>query len=176
MTADRHDLILRAQTGDGAALGRLLAECQIDARRYAMRHCATSEIDDAVQETLLIVVRRLHALRTAAAFAGSLFTVVRRECSRLMRRLVSHEDIDDDRIAAELAAHSDEQLRLELVFALESLPAHYLEIVLMRDVEELTIAEICARLGVTVATAKARLRRARLLMREYMLGEDAGAA
>ena len=46
----------------------------------------------------------------------------------------------------------------------------------MRDVEELTMAEICARLGVTAATAKGRLRRARLLMREYMLGEDAGAA
>jgi RNA polymerase sigma factor (sigma-70 family) len=176
MTAYRHNLILRAQTGDGDALDRLLAMCQVDARRYAMRHCAASEIDDAVQESLLIVVRRVHALRTAAAFAGWLFTVVRRECARMMRRLVSHEDIDDDRIAAELAAHSDEQLRLELVFALESLPAHYLEIIMLRDVEELTIAEICARLGVTVAVAKARLRRARLLMREYMLGEDAGAA
>jgi DNA-directed RNA polymerase specialized sigma24 family protein len=44
--------------------------------------------------------------------------------------------------------------------------------ILLRDFEELTIAEICERLDVSVATAKARLRRARVLVREYLLGAD----
>jgi RNA polymerase sigma factor (sigma-70 family) len=157
------------------ALDRLLAECQCDARRYAMRHCATSEVDDAVQETLLIVTRHVRSLKTAASFAGWLFTIVRRECRRLTRRMFSHEDLDDDRIEARLAERPRDELRLDLAFALESLPAHYLEMILLRDFEELTISEICERLDVTVATAKSRLRRARILVREYLLESEESA-
>lgn len=172
MVAIRQDLVLRAQTGDNLALGQLLAECQLDARRYAMRRRITSEIDDAVQETLLIVTRHVASLKTAAAFAGWLFTIVRRECSRLERKLFAHEDLHDDRIAAELALRSNDELRMELAFALESLPPHYLEIILLRDFEEMTISEICERLGVTIAVAKSRLRRARVLVREYLLDKE----
>jgi RNA polymerase sigma factor (sigma-70 family) len=63
-------------------------------------------------------------------------------------------------------------MRTELAFALDSLPAHHLEVILLRDFEELTIAEICERLDVSVQTAKARLRRARLLVREYLIGGE----
>ncbi len=176
MAATRQDLILRAQDGDTLALDRLLAECQCDARRYAMRHCVTSEIDDAVQETLLIVTRHVRSLKTAASFAGWLFTIVRRECARLSRKMFSHEDIDDDRIAAELARRSGDELRTELASALESLPPRYLEMILLRDFEELTIADICQRLGVTAATVKSRLHRARALVREYLLDQEQAAA
>jgi RNA polymerase sigma factor (sigma-70 family) len=172
MATCTHDLVVRARGGDAAALDRLLFECRYDARRYALRHCVTSEVDDAVQEALLVVARRLRSLKTAASFAGWLFTVVRRECQRLSRRMFAHEELDDEKIADQLAARPMAELRMDLAFALESLPAHYLEMILLRDFEELTIAEICERLGLTVATAKARLRRARLLVREYLLGAE----
>jgi RNA polymerase sigma factor (sigma-70 family) len=169
MAACAHELVVRARDGDAAALDRLLRECRFDARRYALRHCAASEIDDAVQEALLVVARRLRSLEKATSFAGWLFTVVRRECRRLSRRMFAHEELDD-RIEEQFAARSTNELRTELAFALESLPPHHLEIILLRDFEELTIAEICERLAISVATAKARLRRARLLVREYLLG------
>jgi RNA polymerase sigma factor (sigma-70 family) len=172
MAARTHDLVVQAQTGDAVALDRLLAECRFDARRYALRHCVTSEIDDAVQETLLVVAQRLGTLKSAASFAGWLFTVVRRECQRLSRRMFAHEVLDEEKVAERIMARPTDELRTELAFALESLPPHYLEVILMRDFEELTIAEICERLGVTVQTAKARLRRARLLVREYLLGVE----
>ncbi|MBI5263486.1 MAG: sigma-70 family RNA polymerase sigma factor [Bradyrhizobium sp.] len=172
IAVNRHHLIVRAQGGDPAALDQLLAECQSDARRYAMRHCVMSEIDDAVQEALLIVTRHVRSLESAASFAGWLFTIVRRECARLSRRMFGQEALDDDRVAADLAQRSSDELRVELASALESLPPHYLEMILLRDFEELTIAEICERLGLTVATAKARLHRARLLVREYLIGPE----
>src|SRR5216684_2334450 len=93
-------LILAAQSGDTVALNRLLLVCQTDARRYARRHCAASDIDDA--ETLLILSRKVKGLRAAAAFSGWLFTIVRRECQRLSRRMfgqdVSIEDLADSQL------------------------------------------------------------------------------
>jgi RNA polymerase sigma factor (sigma-70 family) len=172
MAANRQELVLCAQNGDAGALDRLLIECGSDVRRYAMRHCATSEVDDAVQETLLVVARHVRSLKAAASFAGWLFTVVRRECQRLSRRMFAHEDLADARVETWLAVRSTDELRMELVFALESLPAHYLEIIVLRDFQELTMAEIGQRLDVTLATAKARLRRARALVREYLVGES----
>jgi len=38
----------------------------------------------------------------------------------------------------------------------------------MRDVREMTIAEIAAELGLSRPAVKARLHRARLLLREYL--------
>ncbi|WP_422596971.1 RNA polymerase sigma factor [Pseudomonas sp.] len=52
---------------------------------------------------------------------------------------------------------------------MESLPAHYLEVVLLRDFEELTISEISERLQEPVGAIKSRLHRARELVREYLL-------
>ncbi len=162
-------VIEAARRGEPAALDRLLRACQPDIHRYAYRHCLISDIDDAVQETLLIVVRRLHALRTVAAFSGWLFTIVRRECRRLERRVFGLEAFDEIKMEEWLATHSDVALRIDLVHALESLPGHYREIVLLRDFEELTLREIAARLGLTPSAAKSRLRRARELVREYLI-------
>lgn len=173
MAATRQDLILRVQGGDASALGQLLAECQSDARRYAMRHCITSEVDDAVQEALLVVTRHVSSLKSITSFAGWLFTIVRRECSKLSAKMFGHEDVEDERVQAQLAALPIAELRSELASALESLPPHYLEMILMRDFEELTIGEICARLDMSTAAAKARLRRARRLVREYLTGDAA---
>ncbi len=163
-------LIAAAQSGDSVALERLLSACQSDARRYARRHCAASDVDDAVQEALLILSRKVKGLKAAAAFSGWLFTIVRRECLRLSRRMFgqgpSIEELADER----LATHADEALRLDLVAALESLPAHYLEVILLRDFAELTIAEMSHRLGMQAPGVKSRLHRARELVREYLVG------
>ncbi|MFV0673084.1 RNA polymerase sigma factor [Variovorax sp. tm] len=166
---DRTDLIHAAQTGDPAAIAGLLAMCQADARRYAYRHCKASDIDDAVQESLLVIVRKVRGLKAAAAFSSWLFTVIRRECLRLQRAMFRHDPLDDDMAERQLASRTDDALRLDLTHALESLPAHYLEVVLLRDFEELTIAEIAERLGEPAGAIKSRLHRARSLVREYLL-------
>jgi RNA polymerase sigma factor (sigma-70 family) len=170
---DRTDLIHAAQTGDPAAIAGLLAVCQGDARRYAWRHCQASDIDDAVQASLLVIVRKVRGLKAAAAFSSWLFTVIKRECLRLQRAMFRHEPLDDEVAERQLASRSDDALRLDLTHALESLPAHYLEVVLLRDFEELTITEIAERLGEPTGAIKSRLHRARTLVREYLLGGDA---
>src|SRR5258708_32730664 len=123
-------LILAAQSGDTVALNRLLSVCQTDARRYARRHCAASDVDDAVQETLLILSRKVKGLKAAAAFSGGLFTSVRGECHRLSRRESGRGLFVEDLADAPLPARSAEGLRLDLIVALECLRAPYMDMIL----------------------------------------------
>lgn len=164
-----HPVLEAARNGDPDALDRLLRICQPDIRRYAQRHCMISDVDDAVQEALLIMARRLNSVRVAAAFSGWLFKVVQRECRRLGRTAFRFDPYDEEQLENWLAAHSNESLRLELVAALEALPAHYREVILLRDFHELTIGEMAQQLALTSAAVKSRLHRARQLTREYLL-------
>lgn len=172
---DTSNLILAAQTGDPAAITRLLAVCQADARRYARRHCHISDVDDAVQESLMILSRKVKGLKAAAAFSSWLFIVIKRECRRLQRLTLRHEPLDEDVADRQIASRSDASLRIDLANALESLPAHYLEVILLRDFEELTIAEIAERLGQQAGAVKSSLHRARELVREYLFESGAVA-
>ena len=169
---EKENLVCAAQTGDCAAIQRLLAVCQSDARRYAQRSCHASDVDDAVQESLIVISRKVHGLKAAAAFSSWLFTIIKRECRKLTRAMSQHDVLDDDLLEHHIACRSDNDLRIDLAAALESLPAHYLEVVLLRDFEELTIAEIADRLQDQTGAIKSRLHRARALVREYLLGSS----
>ena len=169
LSAKHHSFLEAARLDDTAALNRLLQLCQPDIRRYAYRHCLISDVDDAVQETLLIVTRRLQSLRVVTAFSGWLFRVVQRECRRLERRLFGLDPYDEEKMENWLAIHSDDTVRLDLISALESLPEHHREIILLRDFEGMTIREMAVRIRLTTTATKSRLRRARQLVREYLL-------
>ena len=169
ITEQHYSLLEAARLGDTSALDRLLTVCQPDVRRYAYRHCLASDVDDAVQETLLIMTRRLQSLRVVAAFSGWLFQVVRRECRRLERRLFNLDPYDEEKMERWLVTASDQTVRLDLIRALESLPKHYREIILLRDFHEMTLREIATQIRLTTSATKSRLHRARQLVREYLL-------
>ncbi len=70
---------------------------------------------------------------------------------------------------ARLAHLRPEDLRIDLCRAIQSLPEHYREVILLRDIEELSIDEIAAVLGLTRESVKARIHRARIMIREYLI-------
>ena len=165
------ELLAAASGGDPAAIDALLSSAQGDIRRYARRTCRTSsDIEDAVQETLIILYRRVSALRQAAAISGWLFTTVQRQCLRLAGLIIGAPlDQEASALDLRLAQSPLNDLRIDLAHAMESLPPHYRDVVLLRDVEEFTINEIAAQLATTRETVKARLHRGRGLLREYLL-------
>ena len=170
MTTRRLDaaLLEAARQGDAAALESLLVLCRPDLRRYAALTCLTSaDAEDAVQEALLIVYRKVSALRAAATFSQWVFQIVRRECLRMMRP--GHASLEEAEEEKYLSTHSDLDLRLDLTVAIQSLPDIYREVIILRDLEELTIREIAARLGLAPETVKTRLYRGRHLVREHLL-------
>lgn len=157
-----------ARNGNRDALERVLAGSRRDLRRYAEFHCTVNDVEDAVQESLLSASHHIGHLRAVEAFGTWLFRIVKRECNRLKRgaRYLMGEPIP----AEILAQHSPTQPDLirDLAYCLESLPAHYREVLLLRDLEGMTIDELAAQLGLTREAAKARLHRARVLAREYL--------
>ncbi len=167
----RYEITIAAMGGDHSAIVQLLALAQPDIRRFAIKKCKTSsDAEDAVQEALWQLYRRIKMLRTASALPAWLFTVVRRSCLRLARmatfgHVAWHELADDER----LSARTTPELRLDVAAAIGSLPQHYREIVLLRDMEEMTIDEIGKTLGLSREAVKARLHRSRAMLREYLL-------
>jgi RNA polymerase sigma factor (sigma-70 family) len=167
------DVIERARLGEKAALASLLTWSVPELRRYALRSCLISDVDDAVQEAMLVVSRYIETLRHPRAWARWSFRIVRRECHRLARIALRTDLWDDDKIEAHLRTVPDDELRLDIAAAIESLPATYRDVVILRDLEGLTIGELARRLDTTRAAIKGRLHRARSLIREYLLGDIA---
>ncbi len=168
------DSLEAARAGDRHALERVLTRSRQDLRRYAEYHCAVNDVEDAVQESLLLVSRKLGHLRALEAYASWLFRIVKRECNRL-KRAARHVLMEP----ADLAEIEDPQypapsgLLRDVAGALAALPPHYREVILMRDLEGKTIAEIATELSLHPEAAKARIHRARSLARQYLAPQDA---
>jgi RNA polymerase sigma factor (sigma-70 family) len=172
LTPGKYDLGLleSARGGNADAIAALLAVAQPNIRRYARRSCRADDVDDAVQEVLWLLQRRVGTLRALTSFAGWLVVLVKRECLRMVRRMAGPwVRVEADEEDVRLAQLPQDDLRIDLARAIESLPEHYRQVLLLRDIEGSTIDEIAAALALTGETVKARLHRARLMMREYLI-------
>lgn len=160
-----------AMSGDPDAILALLKMSQPDIRRYARRTCrSTSDVEDAVQELLWILYRRIGRLQNVGAFSVWLFQIVHRTCLRLAKQHLGLPDdissLDND---LQLSKRPDSELRMDIAGAIQSLPAHYRRVLVLRDIDEMTIGEIAQSLELTRETVKARLHRGRALVREYLM-------
>lgn len=167
-------LFTAAQAGDPVALETLLRELQPDIRRYARRQChRTTAIEDVVQEALIVLYRRLGTVRDPLAIAGWIFRVVTRLCMLPVLALIrGAEELTERHEAQYFARVPKDEVRIDVVRALESLPAMYREAILLRDMEQLTITEAADRLRITREACKSRIHRGRALIREYLQGDE----
>lgn len=165
-------LVDAARAGEHGAIVRLLSACQPDLKRFARRTCSTAEdAEDAVQIALWQLYRKIGALRTAATLATWLFRIVERECFRLFRGRGHAESLDDlgDAHPEAAALHIPQDLRIDLARAIERLAPPYRDVLVLRDVHELTAPEVAAQLGLSIEAVKSRLHRARGMVREQLL-------
>jgi RNA polymerase sigma-70 factor (ECF subfamily) len=172
------DLLEAAQAGDVAAMSELLRRHRHGVYRYGLHVCRTTEdAEDAVQEALWAATRAVRTFRGAASSIVSwMFTIVRRECYRLIER---QRELPGASVDGALNGPADvpdpfetiaSARRTELLAgALRSLDPIHREVVLLRDVEELSAPEAAARLGISVQALKSRLHRGRVRLREHVL-------
>jgi RNA polymerase sigma-70 factor, ECF subfamily len=168
-------LLESAQAGDRAALNELLRTHRNGVYRYGLQVCrSTEDAEDAVQETLWAATRAIRTFRgTATSIASWLFTIVRNECYRLIdRRKRSPVTLGggEDDLAADAPALDDmlgaaRRTRI-LADALAELDAAHREVILLRDVQELSAPEAADQLGISIDALKSRLHRARVNLRD----------
>ena len=185
-------LLAAARRGDRAALGELLEHHQNRVFGFGVKMCGTPEdAKDVAQETLLTMVRTVRDFRGDASLSTWLYTVARSFCIKKRRRTKGapafHEPLDHAaRESADEPAATPEQMllgreaRQTVAAALDQLEPEAREVVILRDIEGLTAAEVAGVTGLSVAAVKSRLHRARATLREHLLavvgGEPTGAA
>ena len=171
----QHDpqLVEAACLGDAEAIEQLLLQYHPTLTRFARKFCATPEdVEDAVQETLWIAYQKIGALRTSAAFASWVFRIVKHQCYRLLRikkREYEMADMPDGHILDDDDNHERyTALKQDVVEALACLPAAQRQVLIMRDIQNMTGPEVAAVLGLSIETVKSRLHRARSVLRQHL--------
>ncbi len=157
------ELVRRAQRGDAAALEGLLRELA----PYLGRICgaiALDDGDDALQDTMLAIVRHLGTLREPLAVRGWARRIAVREARRTAHGGRS-VPVDAGNLAA-VAAVDDEQLGADVRSVLSSLSPEHRAVLVLRHLDGLSEQEVADVLDVAPGTVKSRVHRARASFRE----------
>ncbi|WP_327735225.1 RNA polymerase sigma factor [Streptomyces nojiriensis] len=163
-------LILAAQGGDLDAVTALVSGSHPNVRRFAYSLCASPEdAEDAAQEALIILYRKIGMLRASGALASWMFRIVRNECLR-RARLVPREraPLPD---AAVMSAEDEVLEHLEaarVARAIAALPADQRRVLIMRDIQGYSGRMAADALGLSPAAMKSRLHRARAALRHTL--------
>jgi RNA polymerase sigma-70 factor (ECF subfamily) len=196
LTIDRDaDLIEALRVGDPAAAERLVSMFGDRAYRLAIGITGNQQdAEEAVQDAFWNVIRKIDTFRGDAALGSWIYRITANAALQRRRRGARRRDeISLDEILPsfhEDGSHADpivdwstelddpavqNELRSVLTSALEELPDHYRAVIILHDVEGLSMAEVADCLDITVPTAKARAHRARLLLRQRLAGFMSGA-
>jgi RNA polymerase sigma-70 factor (ECF subfamily) len=181
------DLLAAAQAGDDDALAELLARHQDQIYRFGLRMCRDpDDARDVVQDTLLAMARGVRDFRGGSSLSTWLYAIARSYCIKQRRRSkfapATIEPLDDARAVADPARGPDEdlagkRLATALEDAIAALEPSYPEVLVLRDVEGLSAAEVAEVVEVSVDAVKSRLHRARSAVRAALapLLEDPAA-
>ena len=181
-------LLAAAHAGDPAATRELLERATEPAWRWSKGFCRDpDDAADLAQDVLLTLLRSLGAFRGESSLSTWLYTVARRACARRRQRAdrgrsldaPTHAHLRDRPDPGAGPARRLERLELSqrLEAAIAELPEPQRAVLVMRDVEGLSAAEVAEVLGLGARAVKSRLHRARLAVRErlapYVAGSEA---
>jgi RNA polymerase sigma-70 factor (ECF subfamily) len=171
---DDHDLIQKAQAGDGDAVRALYG--RYGPRVYAVvRRLAGDDqlAEDWAQEAWVRALRALPTFRGDSLFSTWLHRIAVNSAlhgKRSRERRTGREaPLDDTHAHGGVGGRPDAAvLRLKLDRALARLPEGMRRVMVLHDVEGYTHEEIGDMLGVTPGTCKSQLFKARAKMREML--------
>jgi RNA polymerase sigma-70 factor (ECF subfamily) len=126
-----------------------------------------SDVDDAIQEVILVLARKLDQVTLGSERSFVLSTAFR-IASDTRRRLKRRREVNDASLLDMVSPAPDpeqsaEQRRLTLLFAqvLEQLSLELRAVFVLYELEDFTMAEIATTLGLPPGTVASRLRRGR---------------
>ena len=172
-------LVERARRGDKPAFGELIQRHRnacLKRARLMIRD--RSDAEDEVQNAFWKAYLRLEQYRGEGSFGAWLSRIVENQCLMRIRdqrnvRFVYLDEPTESNVRLEVVGQTPDpegQLGLSEVGVLlkkeiNRIPPLLRNVMLLRDVDQLSMFEIADRLGLSLPAAKSRLRRARMEMK-----------
>jgi RNA polymerase sigma-70 factor (ECF subfamily) len=141
----------------------------------------SNDAEDLVQETYLKALRSFASFQSGTNFRAWMFRILKNtflsSCSTLERRMTV--EMDSEEYGPELAVENQtpEMILMnrsssqQVQRAINDLPVHYRETLLLCDVEEMSYQEIAEILSIPIGTVMSRLARARYAVRAALGGQ-----
>ncbi len=177
------ELVERLKTGEEAAFEALLARYQGKVYRLAMSFTRNPEdAEEVLQDVFLTVYRKIGSFDGRSAFGTWLYRIaVNAALMKLRGRGPIQESLEEylpqftedgrhTRMVVDWTPGPEEQLlrqerTLVVREAIEALPPDYKAVLVLRDLEGLSNGEVAEIMDTSVLAVKARLHRARLVLR-----------
>jgi RNA polymerase sigma-70 factor, ECF subfamily len=185
------DLLQRMQEGDEDAFLQLYRKRQAAIYRFALHMSGSRQVaEDVTQEVFLALMREPGKFQPQRGSLAAYLYGIARNCvlqqieKQSLQVPLANEDGADGHIPVEpllpapdplgdLTRQEDIERVRQAVLAL---PAHYREVVVLCDLEELDYAQAAASLGCAVGTVRSRLHRARSLLLKKLRALPVGVA
>lgn len=184
---NERELIAKAKDGDDTAFEQLVRSYEKKVYATAYRYMG-SEQDalDVSQDVFIRVFRFIKSFNEESSFSTWIYRITvnvckdyikkRQQRSELPLEVVMGEDEDDifvneisDSTYDPAEVFERAELSREIRKGIEELPDNYREIIIMRDLSDLSYEEIADALSIEIGTVKSRLARAREKLRKKLL-------
>ena len=181
------ELIAQVQRGQSELFYELVRPYERRVYRAAMAILRNeTDAEDAAQEAMLKALANIRKFRGESRFSTWLIQITvnealmrrRRERTRMTEAIEDRRQEEGEYTPRDFADWREipsevlerKEVRQKLAEALSSLDPKYREVFVLRDMEQLNIQETAEVLGISVASVKTRLLRARLMLRDLLAG------
>jgi len=142
----------------------------------------SEDAEDVLQDTFLRAYRGIKSFQGASTFSTWIYRITANSALMRLRKkqlpTVSIEDSDERETPVNIADWTpgpveqllSRELQHEMDEAIEALPPEFRQVFVLRDMEEMSNAEVAEVLDLSVAAVKSRLHRARLKVRNRLAG------
>jgi len=175
------ELIGRFQNGDEQAYIELVNRYRDRLMSFVYRFVNDEVVaEDIVQDTLVKLYTHKDYYRKIAKFSTWLYTIAgnlaKTELRKKKRRKVTNlSQMGTDDWEYDLPGDEDTAEKVHGQFvgeqihkAIQSLPDHFREVIILRDIQELSYEEVSSIVEVPLGTVKSRINRARLQLQEML--------
>jgi RNA polymerase sigma-70 factor (ECF subfamily) len=166
-------LMLEFQRGSKEAFAELFGRYREPIYGYFRRRLAdAARAEELAQDTFLAVLRAVARYEPRSLFRTYLYGIALLQLLAERRKNVHREAIPDP-ITADPPAAGDTEAAVAVRLALEKLGPDEREVLMLREYEQLSYAEIASLQRVPINTVRSRLFRARLALKEMLVSPPA---
>ncbi len=180
---NENELIIKSQNGDINSFEILIENYQKYAFNiaYKMMH-NYDDANDVTQEAFIKVFQYIKNFKRDSSFSTWLYRIVINTCKDEFKKRNkiqtisideedSYKEVKDDSKTPDEILESVE-MRETIDRAINSLSSNYKEIIILRDIKELSYKEISEQLELPIGTIKSRICRARIELRNTLRKEE----